>query len=66
MTSYSTYTDAITAEIVAPITAGDASIDDYDVERIAALTIAGNGSDGFTIAVDPDEFWNIVAKCAVR
>ena len=63
MNTYSTRTEAIQREIVEPIEAGDANAAEFDIDAIADQVI-GDYSDGFTLLVDTDEFWEIVAEHA--
>lgn len=60
---YGTRTEAIHRLIVEPIEAGEARPDDYDLEGIAAVTIALDGR-GYFCAVEPEEFWTVVKQHA--
>lgn len=63
MTIYTTLTEAIQREIIAPIEAGDATADEFDIDSIADQVL-GDYADGFQLKVDDGEFWQIVADNA--
>lgn len=58
--TYTTRTEAIEREIIEVIEAGDATIDEYNVDAIADAVI-GDYEDGYALKVDEGEFWGIVA-----
>lgn len=59
MTRYSTRDEAIQAEIINPIEAGEATADEFDIETIANKVLGGY-DQGYALIVDPAEFWEIV------
>ena len=69
MTRYTTLTDAIQAEIIDPIEAGDATADEFDIDAIADEIFvyddqAPLDQQGFVLRdeITPDDFWDIVFK----
>lgn len=58
--TYTTRTEAIEREIIEVIEAGDASINDYNIDAIADAVI-GDHKDGYALKVDESDFWGIVA-----
>lgn len=61
--TYTTCEEAIEREIIEVIGAGDANINDYDVDAIADAVI-GDYENGYALKVDESEFWGIVADNA--
>lgn len=63
--TYSTRDEAIQAEIIDPIMAGDVqdAYSEYDIDAIASLVLGGY-SDGYASRVDDAEFWDIVERHA--
>lgn len=61
MATYTNRNEAINREIVEVIEAGDASVENYNVDAIADA-ILGDYEDGYRVKVDETEFWNIVAE----
>lgn len=63
--TYSTRADAISAEIVDPIIAGD--VDDayaaYDIEALADAVL-GDYAQGYRCLVTADDFWLLVEAAA--
>lgn len=59
--TYTTRTEAIFAEIIAPL--GEFT-DNFDIEAIADQAI-GDYSEGYAPKLGADEFWAIVADCEV-
>lgn len=62
-TTYTTRTDLIDDEIIAPIQAGDATAAEFDTDAIyddleARGLITTDG--GYTLTADHDEFWAVV------
>ena len=58
--TYTTRTEAIEHEIIEVIEAGDANINDYNVDAIADAVI-GDYEDGYALKVNENDFWSIVA-----
>lgn len=65
VTTYTTRDEAIQAEVVDPIMAGDVqdAYSEYDVDAIAAIVL-GDYSDGYACRVDETEFWAVVERHA--
>jgi hypothetical protein len=61
--TYTTRDEAIHAEIVEVIEAGDAKAEEFDVEAIADAVL-GDHSEGYAVTVSEGEFWRIVAENA--
>lgn len=61
--TYTTREEAIEREIIEVIEAGDATIEDYDIDAIADAVIS-DYEDGYAIKVDESDFWDIVANNA--
>lgn len=61
MTRYTTRTEAIECEIIAPIAAGDASAAEYDINAIAD-EVLGDHAAGYACQVTPEQFWAVVAE----
>lgn len=61
MATYTNRNEAINREIVEAIEAGDASAENYNIDEIADAVL-GDYEDGFSVKVDENEFWNIVAE----
>ena len=61
--TYITRTEAIEREVIAPIEAGDATADEFDIDAIADAVLGGYEM-GFATQVDTDRFWEIVAAHA--
>lgn len=62
MTRYTTRQDAINAEVIAPIEAGEATAAEYDIDAIADAVLLGY-EDGYALNGDVD-FWEVVASHA--
>lgn len=61
--TYTTREEAIDREIIEVIEAGDATIEDYDIDAIADVVL-GDYEDGYVLKVDEATFWDIVADNA--
>jgi hypothetical protein len=64
MSRYVTRDDAIQREIITAIAAGETGLVEFDIDAIAD-TVLGVDDDGhWTITVNEEEFWNVVADTA--
>ena len=63
MTTYTTRTDAIQAEIIDAIEAGEATAAEFNIEAIADAVL-GDYGQGYGCIVSEDELWTIVAENA--
>ena len=68
-TTYTTRDEAIEREVIAPIEAGDAGREEYDVDAIADDVLATvrteDGGYGYALALDGLGFWASVARNAL-
>jgi len=66
-TTYTTRDEAIQREIVAPIEAAGpdvASVDEFDIEAIAAEVLGTDENGHYHVVIDPGEFWRVVERHA--